>query len=114
MPIPPPEEIRSSREGCSDAFRKKPRGEGGNNGPGSAGVKFRTGLPLPRARNPVDPNLTNIYYGAQNLYTHTIIILELISQLHRTSVTRGFLAGISLCKCGRFHKVLSVNVPITH
>ena len=34
------------------------------------------------------------YYGAQNDHTHYFIIWELIFQLHRTSVTQGFLAGI--------------------
>ena len=37
------------------------------------------------------------YHGAQNDYTHIFIVWELISQLHRTSVTQGFLAGILLC-----------------
>ena len=37
------------------------------------------------------------YYGAQNDYTYMFITLELVSQLHRTSVTHGFLAGILLC-----------------
>ena len=42
------------------------------------------------------------------------MVWELISQLHRTSVTQGFLAGILLCNSGRLHKVLSVKAPITH
>ena len=37
---------------------------------------------------------------AQNYYTHILIILELISQLHRASVTHRFLAGILLCNPG--------------
>ena len=45
----------------------------------------------------------SIYYGAPNEYIHThLMIWELISQLHRTSVTYGFLAGIILCNSGAF------------
>ena len=33
-------------------------------------------------------------------HTHLFIIRELILQLHRTSVTQGFLAGILLCNLG--------------
>ena len=40
------------------------------------------------------------YYGSQNDYTHIFIILELIFQLHRTSVTHGFLARNLLCNLG--------------
>ena len=53
------------------------------------------------------------YYGAQNDYTHIFILWELISQMHRTSVTQGLLADF-FCVIGRLHKVFSVNVPITH
>ena len=35
-----------------------------------------------------------------NMIIHTFIIWELISQLHRTSVTWGFLAGINLFNSG--------------
>ena len=35
---------------------------------------------------------SGIYYGAQNDYKHIFIIWELISQMHRTSVTQGLLA----------------------
>ena len=31
-------------------------------------------------------------------FTHIFMIWELISQLHRTSVTQGVLAGVLLCK----------------
>ena len=34
----------------------------------------------------------DIILRAQNDYTHIFIVWELISQLHRTSVTQGFLA----------------------
>ena len=34
------------------------------------------------------------------MITHIFIIWELISQLHRTSVTQGLLAGIVLCNSG--------------
>ena len=54
------------------------------------------------------------YYGAQNDYTHIFIVWELISPLHRTSVTLSFLAGILLWKFGCLHEVFSVHVPITH
>ena len=37
----------------------------------------------------------------------------IISQLHRTSVTQGFLAGI-ICVIRGLHEVLSVKAPFTH
>ena len=48
-------------------------------------------------------------YYSQNVYTHIFMIWELSSQLHRTSVTQGVLAGMFLCNwalaqgtfCGR-------------
>ena len=48
------------------------------------------------------------------MITHTdFIVSEFIAQLHRTSVTQGFLAEFS-CVIRGLHKVLSVNVLITH
>ena len=38
--------------------------------------------------------------GAQDNCTQIFIIWELISQLHRTSVTKGFLAELFLCNAG--------------
>ena len=37
------------------------------------------------------------HHGAQNDCTRMFIIWELMSQVHRTSVTQGFLAGTLLC-----------------
>ena len=56
---------------------------------------------------------TVCHYGAQNDYTHISIILEFISQLHKTSVTHGFLAGF-FCIIWAPRKVFSVNVPSMH
>ena len=53
------------------------------------------------------------HYGAQNDYTHIFIIWELISQLHRTSVTQAFWQEL-ICVIRGLHKVLSVDVLITH
>ena len=55
-----------------------------------------------------------VYYRAQNDYTHIFIVWELITQLHRTSVTQGFWQEFFFCVVGRVRKVLSVNSPITH
>ena len=54
------------------------------------------------------------YYGAQNDYTHIFIIWELIFQLHRTSVTQGFLAGILLCNSGAFLGTFCERANYTH
>ena len=43
--------------------------------------------------------------GIEDDWTHTLIIWELISQLHRTSVTQGGLAEILLCNSGPLYKV---------
>ena len=43
-----------------------------------------------------------LYYGPQNDYMHSFVIRELISQLHRTSVTHRFLVGIILCNSGTY------------
>ena len=47
------------------------------------------------------------------MITHIFIIWELISQLHRASVTHCFLAGF-YCVIRVPVKVFSVNAPITH
>ena len=47
------------------------------------------------------------------MISHIFIVWELISQLHRTSVAQGMLAGL-FCVICLLHKVLSVNSPITH
>ena len=54
------------------------------------------------------------YNGAQNDYTHILLIWELISQLHRTSVTQGFLAGILLCNSGVFIGTFCECADYTH
>ena len=56
--------------------------------------------------------LWRVLWGPKSLHT-LFVIWEFISQLHRTSVTQGFLAGI-LCVIRRLHKVLLVNLPVTH
>ena len=70
---------------------------------------FQTCVCLPKqtlsvAQNPrslcFETVLSTQYYGAQNDYTHIFIIWEISSQLHRGSVTQGFLAGILLCNSG--------------
>ena len=48
------------------------------------------------------------------MITHIFIVSKLIYQVHRTSVTHGFLAGILLCNSGAYEGTSSVNAPITH
>ena len=52
-----------------------------------------------RLRNNNNFIILNVFssYRAQNDDTHIFMVWELISQLHRTSVTQGVLAGILLC-----------------
>ena len=54
------------------------------------------------------------YYGAQNDYTHMFLSWELISQLHRTSVTHGYLAGILLCNSGAYEGIFCECANYTH
>ena len=52
---------------------------------------------------------------AQNDYTHIFfIILELILQLHRTSVTQGFLVGSLICNSGAFFGTFCECAKYTH
>ena len=48
------------------------------------------------------------------MITHIFIIWELISQLHRTSVTHGSLAGIILCNWGAFEGIFCECANYTH
>ena len=65
------------------------------------------------------------HYGAQSDYTHIVIVWGPISQLYRTSVKQGLLAGILLCNLGaslRYSRWTSIthtsslrnNYPIAH
>ena len=49
-----------------------------------------------------------------DMIAHIFTIWELISQLHRTSATQGFLAGFFFVYFGLFHNALFVQVPTRH
>ena len=53
--------------------------------------------------------------ASRNDYTHThFIIWELISQMHRTSVTQGLLAGIILCNWAPSQGIFCERANYTH
>ena len=60
-------------------------------------------------------NICVAYYGTQkgDTHTHMFIVWELISELHRRSVTQGCLAGIISCNSGTSTRCLSVNANYT-
>ena len=55
----------------------------------------------------------SVLWSPKRLHTHIFITWEFISQLHRTSATRGLLAGIHLCNIGCLQMVLSVSANYT-
>ena len=55
-----------------------------------------------------------LLWGPKWLHAYMFMIWELIAQLHRTSVTHGFLAGIVLCNLGAYEGTFCERTDYTH